>query len=254
MKILESDRFVWWLGGHGSPPERVVVVDADLGEGEVQIAQTMDVDTVSVNDSRSGDRRRQRVRLFQGFGHSRQPATPEIMMMIGNYVVASEYAAEHSTMKDTTTGDGHARIAALDRLLEASLLINEDKERSLGEMGLTSSRVALLWRVHQAGPSTQKVLADALQVSPRNVTGLVDGLVATGFITRQAHPTDRRAALVTLTDKGRATASLLDRQQIEFADELFGGMTQHGLAEFVAGMDEVLTRLRTLIRSSGDPS
>ncbi len=40
---------------------------------------------------------------------------------------------------------------------------------------------------------TQRALADALQVTPRNVTGLVDALADSGFVERAPHPTDRRA-------------------------------------------------------------
>ena len=99
------------------------------------------------------------------------------------------------------------RAAALGQVLELALLVNDDMNRSLGRDGLTPSRAHLLWELHGRGPSTQSVLAEALGVSPRNVTGLVDGLVATGFVTREPHPTDRRATLVSFTDRGARTAA-----------------------------------------------
>jgi len=40
-----------------------------------------------------------------------------------------------------------------------------------------------------------------LHVAPRTITALFDGLVATGFVTREPHPSDRHAALVTLTER-----------------------------------------------------
>jgi DNA-binding MarR family transcriptional regulator len=46
---------------------------------------------------------------------------------------------------------------------------------------------------------TQRQLSEALQCSPRNVTGLVDALGSDGLAERGAHPTDRRASLVALT-------------------------------------------------------
>ncbi len=63
-----------------------------------------------------------------------------------------------------------------------------------------------VWLLHQNGPSTQRELAEALGVSARNVTGLVDALVETGFVRRGPHPTDRRATLVSLTDPGPRVA------------------------------------------------
>ena len=100
-----------------------------------------------------------------------------------------------------TTSERHD--AALGQVLELAILLNDDMTRALARDGLTVARTHLLWELHQRGPSTQRVLADALGVSPRNITGLVDGLVATGFVTREPHPADRRRTELVLTDSGR---------------------------------------------------
>lgn len=68
--------------------------------------------------------------------------------------------------------------------------------------GLSSARVRLVGLLHCGGPQTMHVLADALDVSPRNVTALVDGLEAEGFAEREPHPADRRAITVRLTPAG----------------------------------------------------
>ena len=46
-------------------------------------------------------------------------------------------------------------------------------------------------------------IADKLGVSRATVTGLVDGLERDGLVSRAAHPEDRRAFCIQLTDKGR---------------------------------------------------
>ena len=139
------------------------------------------------------------------------------------------------------------RVAALDRVLELALLINADMTRGLAARGLTESRTRLLWELLQRGPSTQRELADALHVSPRNVTGLVDALVATGFVSREPHPSDRRATLVRFTEHGADVARSLERDQHEFARTLFAGMPKAQLDGFVQGLDAVLDRLRALM-------
>ena len=139
------------------------------------------------------------------------------------------------------------RTAALDRVLELAVLINADMSRDLAERGLTESRTHLLWVLLQQGPCTQRQLADALRVSPRNVTGLVDALVDTGFVTREPHPTDRRATLVQFTEHGATVAEGLARDQQEFARQLFRGMPKPTFDCFVEGMGLVLDRLRTLV-------
>lgn len=136
------------------------------------------------------------------------------------------------------------RAAALGQLLELTVLLGEDLTSSLAAEGLTPSRAPLLWHLGQHGPSTQRVLADALGVAPRTVTSLVDALEETGFVTREAHPTDRRATLVTLTAKGRRLMSRWQRGQTEFADLLFAAMPPRRFAGLVAGLDDVLVTLR----------
>jgi len=138
-----------------------------------------------------------------------------------------------------------ARFASvLDQILELTVLLNDDMASDLERRGLTRSRVHVLWLVHHRGPMTQRALADAIDVSARNITGLVDGLAQTGFITREPHPSDRRATLVTLTERGTATALNLEREHEQLARMLFGDMPGHQFDGFATGLDHVLTALR----------
>ena len=141
------------------------------------------------------------------------------------------------------------RVAALDRVLELALLVNADMRQDLAARGLTESRTRLLWELLQRGPSTQRELADALRVSPRNITGLVDALVDTGFVSREPHPTDRRATLVQFTQRGADVAGELQRDQQAFARLLFEGMPQAQLTGLVRGLDAVLDRLRNVVEA-----
>jgi DNA-binding MarR family transcriptional regulator len=136
------------------------------------------------------------------------------------------------------------RHAVLDRVLELVVLLNQDMTQRLARDGLTVSRTHLLWELRHRGPTTQRDLAEALRVSPRTITGLVDGLVATGFVTREPHPTDRRATLVTFTDRGATAMEAMGAEQEEFARLLFSGVPEERLACFAAGLDDILTRLR----------
>lgn len=138
---------------------------------------------------------------------------------------------------------------ALDLLLELVVLVNEDMTQSLAREGLTVSRAHVLWELRQRGPTTQSILAEAMDVSARNITGLVDGLVATGFVTREPHPRDRRAFSVTFTERGARTAEALKQGQQEFAHLLFAGMPDEQFDCFVAGLGEVLARLKDRVRT-----
>jgi DNA-binding MarR family transcriptional regulator len=133
--------------------------------------------------------------------------------------------------------------AALDRVLALVVLLNDDMTRSLARDGLTVSRAHVLWELRRRGPLTQRALADALAVSARNVTGLVDGLAASGLVTREAHPSDRRATLVTPTASGTALVEAMERDQETFGRLLFADLPAERLAAFVDTLDEVLGKL-----------
>ncbi len=71
----------------------------------------------------------------------------------------------------------------------------------------------------------------------------MDGLVASGHVTREPHPTDRRATLVTPSAKGSAFVAELQRSH---AEQLFADMGERRLSGFVAALDDTLTRFANL--------
>jgi DNA-binding MarR family transcriptional regulator len=133
---------------------------------------------------------------------------------------------------------------ALMRLFELTVRLGEEMEKGLVERGLTRARAAVIWQLHERGPVTQRTLSEALRVSPRNVTGLLDALEAGGYVTRGRHPTDRRATLVTLTDQGTTAAARLHADYQMGARVLLGGVSAADLTTFVSVLDHVLDRLR----------
>jgi DNA-binding MarR family transcriptional regulator len=141
-------------------------------------------------------------------------------------------------------------VAALDRLLELTVLLDQDMTRALGASGLTQARTHALWLIDALGPCTQRTLADALRVTPRNVTGLVDGLVDTGFALRAPHPTDRRALQLSLTPLGAATIARLKAGREELAGQLFGAVPDPRLGVLVGELEGLVERLRGLLDHS----
>ena len=134
-----------------------------------------------------------------------------------------------------------------DQLLEVSLLFQHDLEHSLSALGLTVTKTHLLWEVHQHGPCAQQRLAEALRVSPRHVTGLVDALESHGLVRRLPHPQDRRAVLVALTDEGTATVAGMEQKRGQDAAALVDGLSADEGQALQAGLDSVLVRLRRLV-------
>ena len=138
----------------------------------------------------------------------------------------------------------------LDQVLHLAMLVQADLGRFEREQGLTTARVHLLWVLGEAGPTTQQALARALDVTPRNVTGLVDGLVASGHVTREPHPTDRRAALVTPTALGARAITDLVESHVDLAQRLFGDVPAERLATFAEVLDATTQRFARLMEET----
>jgi DNA-binding MarR family transcriptional regulator len=141
-------------------------------------------------------------------------------------------------------------VEVFDRLLQIALLIQEDLARSFAATDLTGPRTHLLWELHRLGTSTQKTLATALKVSPRNVTGLVDALEASGYVARTPHPRDRRAILVTLTDRGSQTMALMEHERSQIAAELVADLDPDQQERLRKGLDAIAARMQGLMRSA----
>jgi DNA-binding MarR family transcriptional regulator len=135
----------------------------------------------------------------------------------------------------------------LDTLLAISQLLEADQRRELERRGLTGPRTHLLWVLYHGGPATQAHLADAIGVTPRNVTTLVDALEATGFARREAHPSDRRAVLVHLTERGLSAMETMDAEHTALGADLVAGLDEDTVAATLTGLSHVLARLTALI-------
>ena len=142
----------------------------------------------------------------------------------------------------------HAALdTTLSKLMLTSVMIADDIDRGLAERGLTRARATALWEILHREPVTQRELADALTVTPRNVTALVDAMEKTGFVKRTDHPTDRRATIVALTPKGRKAGARMKVEKQAFAEALFGDLTASQLRNFTGGLDHVIGRLEQLV-------
>jgi DNA-binding MarR family transcriptional regulator len=119
--------------------------------------------------------------------------------------------------------------------------------RKAAEAGIGAQRLRLLNVVHCHGPQKMADLAEALAVTPRNVTALVDRLEAEGLIQRVPHSTDRRVTLVELTcnsaDVGSQFRAFQDAIGTLFAD--LGTDDRRTLLR-------LLTTLRNRMHAEGD--
>lgn len=133
--------------------------------------------------------------------------------------------------------------SALEKLFELAVVTSEYMEQGMTVRGLSRPRATVLWLLNEHGPQRQRDLAETIGVSPRNVTGLVDALERDGFATREPHPNDRRATLISLTPKGKTTMTALRTEYDAGATRLFADLPQDALTTFITTADHLLTRI-----------
>ncbi len=113
-------------------------------------------------------------------------------------------------------------------------------DQALAQGGLTRARAGVIWELHRRGPLFQRQLSQALGVTPRNVTGLVDAVEAAGLVVRCPHPTDRRTTLVKLTARGRSATTAMETGRDSLAAELFRHVSSPDMRRFVDVLDQLL--------------
>jgi DNA-binding MarR family transcriptional regulator len=90
---------------------------------------------------------------------------------------------------------------AAESILTAAHRVRRSLDADLRPSGLSLSTFKLL-RALAARDRSMREISEALYISPRTVTDLIDGLERRGLVERLDHPTDRRITLLHLSDAG----------------------------------------------------
>jgi len=108
-----------------------------------------------------------------------------------------------------------------------------------GAGGLTQAQSGLLFFLGKEGGALIGEAAEALDVAPSAMTGLVDRMERSGLVERRADPDDGRAQRLYLTDAGRtARAVAVDglRQLNETLTEGFTEAEVDAIARWLASL------------------
>ncbi|MDK1344886.1 MarR family transcriptional regulator [Streptomyces sp. 378] len=125
-----------------------------------------------------------------------------------------------------TTPDSDGLLA--EQLLRLTRRVHRIQKRHLEqrELGITPAQSRLLRTLaHWGSPPRMADLAERLEVVPRAVTTLVDGLEASGKVRRVPDPVNRRVIRIELTDDGRAALRELRAARRSAAEEILAPLT-----------------------------
>ncbi len=117
----------------------------------------------------------------------------------------------------------------------------------LPEGGLSYARMRLLSALRCGGPKIMSDLSGELGVTPRNVTALVDALEEEGLVRRSPHPTDRRATVIEMTDRGARACDERYEEHPAAVAEVFDVLSEEEQGELL----RLLGALRGALREKG---
>ncbi len=154
--------------------------------------------------------------------------------------------ADESPQKHLLSGFAESAIHFL-RALE------DDRENLAVQHGISSSELRALFRIAEAGSMTPKELAAELGLTSGAITGISTRLVASGMLTRVAHPHDRRSLRLELTPEGNVRMAHIHREFAAMVDEATSKLGDHALETATTSLREVTRALRERLTMPASP-
>ena len=113
----------------------------------------------------------------------------------------------------------------------------------LRRLGISMAQLHILYTLQRTGEMTMSHVADVLNVSLSNATGLIDRLEERGYLERNRVPTDRRIVLVRVTPAGEAMLGEVDALSDNLMRSVLGRLPAsqlRGVANAVSALREAV--------------
>lgn len=91
--------------------------------------------------------------------------------------------------------------------------------------GLSMPQFSIMMQLHYKGACGMSKVSEGFDITPAAASQLVDKLFQSGLIQRVEDPHDRRAKLLSLTDKGRDLVLQGIQERYRWVDELAGKLS-----------------------------
>lgn len=128
-----------------------------------------------------------------------------------------------------------------------SSLSNLITQRTLGELGITSTQASMLFMIASGRCALAAELARDYGIDASAVTRLIDRLEKRNLLSRVRSSEDRRAVHLAVTEDGRQLAAKMP--------DIFGSVVDKALAGFTPEEVGFLkSMLRRILANTGDPA
>lgn len=119
-------------------------------------------------------------------------------------------------------------------------------------LGISMAQLHIMYTLQRGGEMTMSRLADVLNVSLSNATGLIDRLEERGFIERNRVPEDRRVVLVRVTPDGERMLQEVEALGDEILRSVLGRLPGTQLRAVAHAMSAFREAVATTVGSSPD--
>lgn len=122
---------------------------------------------------------------------------------------------------------GHrSPVLARERILTLLLEHESWQDDTAETVGSTDERASAKKAETVTAGLRQKQLTEEMRINASTMSEFIGHLETDGYVERNIDPSDKRATLITLTEKGRARASELQDERKEKLDQLFSPLTE----------------------------
>ena len=139
------------------------------------------------------------------------------------------------------------KISALQRELAKTMRAHAFKHWMT--LSLSTTQVKSLFCIVENERISSRKLADMLEVTPANVTGIVDKLIEQGLVRRVENAQDRRVVFLESTDEGKKLMSSLEQMTSEHMSKMLGGLSEEDLNHLYLGMAAFLRATQSQAQS-----
>jgi DNA-binding MarR family transcriptional regulator len=109
----------------------------------------------------------------------------------------------------------------------------------LVKAGVSMTHMHVMWLLQHHGDLTMSRMAEFLDVSDSNATGIVDRMEERGLVERVRVPDDRRVVLVRLTDGGRKAIETTEAVKQDRLQAILGHLDPSQVDRVAAALDDI---------------
>ncbi len=149
-------------------------------------------------------------------------------------------------LKQPLASDNHEALLSLVR---TSSLMQKLSDRFFSRFRLTDVQfnILMILKEHRSEGLSQQQLSEHLIVTKSNVVGLIDRLERSGYVTREAHPSDRRFNQIVLTSKGEQLEARIEKLYFKEVDKMMNVLSAQEKRSVIRAME----RIRDYIGNNG---